>query len=161
MPPVKKNFEKQTIRILRAVPPEKDRGIELAIIRWLSDGNAHVPQLVGQEVYTDRLDRKRKYGKVKGLKWGDWKFLTETPQRIEEISDLLMDMGPGATRRHEQRRPSGQDAAANDLQDLLVPPEPAPARTLEAKAHEQSTTRRPVAPVTKKQNPIEDEDLPF
>lgn len=111
--PAKKDFQKETIKIFRAVPDEDSRGNEIAVIRWITDGMAAAPQLVVQEVYTDRLTKKRMYGKVKGLKWGDYKFLTENPERTAEILDLLMDLGPGKNKRTAP--PSGQEAAANDF----------------------------------------------
>ena len=104
-----KNIETHVVKIFRAV--EGDRGLELAVVQFIVDGNATAPQLVNREVYVDRLDRRRKYGKTKGLRWLDWKFLTETPERIKEVAALLLDAPKGWGRRDTAK------AAAADTQD--------------------------------------------
>lgn len=103
------DFEKVTIKVLR--PVEGDRGTELSIVRWIKNGRAFAPQLVNQEVYTDRLDKRRRHGKIKGLKWADLKFIIE---RKDEILEILLDL-TGASQDRAARASSGQDAAANDF----------------------------------------------
>lgn len=105
-------YDRHVLRILRAV--EGTKGIEIAVVYYVKDGQAFSPQLEAREKYVDRLDKKLKMGKVKGLKWGDWKFLTETPERIREITELLWD-----GMRDKPRPPAvaPQERAANDVQD--------------------------------------------
>lgn len=118
MKPEKKEFERQVIRILRPVP-DGERGNEIVVVRYYSEGRIFAPQLANQEIYTDKISRKRKNGKVKGFKWGDFKFLTETPERIAEIQELLLD-SPFERKKSQPR--SGQDAAANDQAPDEAPP---------------------------------------
>lgn len=98
-----KDIEREVLKTFREADPER-RVPELSVIRWICDGKGSAPQLCNQEFYIDRFDKKRKQGKLKGLKWGDWKFLTEKPERIEEITELLLDL-PTRARRPPERLP--------------------------------------------------------
>lgn len=103
-------YDRNVLRVLRAV--EGNRGIEIAVVQYVKDGRAFSPQLEAREKYVDRIDRKLKMGKVKGLKWGDWKFLTSSPELMMEIEELLLDQPVRS--REKPPAVSGQDRAAND-----------------------------------------------
>lgn len=101
----KKDIQTLCIRILRE-PDEGKNGRELAIVQYIVGGQAYSPELTNREVYHDRIDRKRKYGKNKGLKWADVEYIR---QNMPEILRLLSQP------TFDQKRPlSGQEAAAGD-----------------------------------------------
>lgn len=110
---IQRDIQKEVIKIYRT-PAEGERGTEIAVVRWITDGKASAPQLVNQEVYIDRLDKKRKHGKMKGLKWGDWKFLTEKPERVEEITELLLDIPMRAQHQKATERLPYSDGPEQD-----------------------------------------------
>lgn len=115
--PQQKDFQMEMIKILRDVA-DGERGTRIAIVRWIVDGRAFSPQLVNQEIYTDRINRQRKVGKNKGLNAGDWVFLMNFG--VEKIRDMLID--------YTSKKPaplSGQDAAANDYADEVSTAAPA------------------------------------
>lgn len=103
-----KHFEKQVIKILRSVAVGA-KGTEIAVVRWITDGTAYSPQLINQEVYFDRVEKKVKYGKMKGLKYGDWQLIMK---HRDEIETLLKDLGD---------RPDTQSRAANDVPAAQAP----------------------------------------
>lgn len=104
------NFEKETIKVFRAADPEK-KMTEISVIRWIKDGRGFSPQLVNQEVYIDKIDKKVKNGKIKGLKAADFALILE---HREEITELLSDhFTPERTRVDTQKK------AAND--ESVVP----------------------------------------
>lgn len=85
--PDAKDFQKETIKIFRT-PEEGGKGTEIAVVRWIVDGRAFNPQLSNQEIYFDKVDRKRKFGKLKGFNLADWLFIM---QHKDEIEALLKD----------------------------------------------------------------------
>jgi hypothetical protein len=82
-----KNIDVHVVKILR--PCEGDRGTEIAVVRYVVDGRAYPPVLINREVYVDRIDRKRKYGKLKGFKWADVVFLRDN---IAKVVDLMVEL---------------------------------------------------------------------
>lgn len=70
----KKDIQTLIIRILRT-PDEGVNGRELAVVQYVVGGQSYAPELTNREVYFDRVDRKKKYGKNKGLKWADVEFV--------------------------------------------------------------------------------------
>lgn len=100
----KKDIQTLIIRILRT-PDEGVNGRELAVMQYVVGGQAYAPELINREVYFDKIDRKKKYGKTKGLKWADVHFIQAHP----EILDLIAQRTPAA-----KQVVSGQEAASGD-----------------------------------------------
>jgi hypothetical protein len=106
-------FQKEVIKIFRAPGAEEEKGTEVAVIRWIKDGRAFPPSLEVREIYTDRLDGKRRHGKLRGIRWADWKFITETPERIEEVAELLLDLPMAKKRKSDVKaRAAGEEIPA-------------------------------------------------
>jgi len=100
----KKDIQTLIIRILRT-PDDGVNGRELAVLQYVVGGKAYPPELINREVYFDKIDRKKKYGKTKGLKWVDIHFILEHP----EILDLISQRMPISS-----QVVSGQDAASGE-----------------------------------------------
>ncbi len=101
----KKDIQMLMIRVLRK-PDEGKKGKELAIVQYVVGGQAYPPEVVNREVYYDTFTRMKKYGKNKGLKWGDVEYLN---QNMPEVLRLLAQ-----TTFAPKRHGSGQEAAAGD-----------------------------------------------
>ncbi len=101
----KKDIQSLIIRILRT-PEEGMNGRELAVMQYVVGGQAYSPELVNREVYFDKIDRKKKYGKTKGLKWADVHFIAS---HSADILNLIAQRTPAP-----KQIVSGQEAASGD-----------------------------------------------